>query len=92
MRDWNPGYDRCEIDKQFLFKHKFPLHFHDVEIQHFLQLIFEILSIFQTSNCQSHIVGQDQAKSDFKAAPNSILKISDLDKSRDTFLLNTQDK
>ena len=92
MHDWNPGYDRREIDKQFLFQHKFPLHFHDVEIQHFLQRIFENLSIFQTSNCQSHIVGQDQAKSDFKAAPNSILKISDLDKSRDTFLLNTQDK
>ena len=82
MRDWNPGYDRREIDKHFLFQPIFPLHFHDMEIQHFLQRIFENLSIFQASNCQSHIEGQDRAKSNFKAVPNSILKISDIDKRR----------
>ena len=61
-----------------------------MEIQHFLQRIFKNLSIFQASNCQSHIEGQDRAKSDFKAVPNSILKISDLDKRRDTFLFKRQ--
>ena len=88
MHDWNPGYDRREIDKQFLFQHKFPLHFHDVEIQHFLQRIFENLSIFQASKCQSHIEGQDRAKSDFKAVPNSILKISVLTKRKTCFRLS----